>query len=202
MQKNQEAEEQYLELTLKKLQEQIKETNIKLQKIPSMYKNERLIENLTKQYANKLIFLEKTKDKPYFARIDFKNANDPNEEELYIGKTNITDEDNTEYKLEAYILSGEIIFIIKSNNFVLKCKKYTFDTFFNNLDGFEKQLLTLDTKPLYKNSFLTPIEGDLTYKYVYRDYVWPSIKTEFTVGDKKYEYGIIDISSQTYFKYF
>ncbi|MEE3343136.1 MAG: UvrD-helicase domain-containing protein [Bacilli bacterium] len=94
MQKNQETEEQYLELTLKKLQEQIIETNLKLQRIPSMYKNERLIENLTKQYASKLIFLKKTEDKPYFARIDFKNINDSKEEELYIGKTNITDEDN------------------------------------------------------------------------------------------------------------
>lgn len=94
MQKNLELEEQYLELTLKKLQEQIIETNLKLQRIPSMYKNERLIENLTKQYSNKLIFLKKTEDKPYFARIDFKNINDSKEEELYIGKTNITDEDN------------------------------------------------------------------------------------------------------------
>ena len=94
MQKNKKEEEQYLELALQKLQDQIKETNLKLEKIPSMYKNERLIENLTKQYASKLIFLKKTKDKPYFARIDFQHEKDSAEEELYIGKTNITDEDN------------------------------------------------------------------------------------------------------------
>ena len=94
MQKNKKEEEQYLELALQQLQDQIKETNLKLERIPSMYKNERLIENLTKQYASKLIFLEKTKDKPYFARIDFQHEKDSTEEELYIGKTNITDEDN------------------------------------------------------------------------------------------------------------
>ena len=94
MNKNKKEEEQYLKLTLKKVQEQIKDSFLKLERIPKMYKNERLIENLTKQYSDKVIFLEKTKDKPYFARIDFKNDEDSKEEELYIGKTNITDENN------------------------------------------------------------------------------------------------------------
>ena len=107
----------------------------------------------------------------------------------------ITDEENKEYKLEAYLLSGNVIFITKDTEFVLKCKKDNFVHFFNSLDGFEKQLLTLDTKPLYKNSFLTPIEGNLSYKYVYRDYVWPS------VFDEDLGYALIDITSDSYIGY-
>ena len=63
MNKNKKEEEQYLEVTLKKIQEQIKDSFRKLEKIPKMYKNERLIENLTKQYSDKVIFLEKTQYK-------------------------------------------------------------------------------------------------------------------------------------------
>jgi hypothetical protein len=55
--------------------------------------------------------------------------------------------------------------------------------------------LTLDSKPLYKNSFLTPIEGELVYKYVYRDYIWPSS------FDEELGYGHIDIVSDTYVGY-
>ena len=107
----------------------------------------------------------------------------------------ITTEDGTEHKLEAYILNGKIILITTSNQFDLKCKKNIFDKYFESLEGFEKQLLTLDSHPLYKNSFLTPIEGELVYKYVYRDYTWPS------TFDSELGYGHIDIVSDTYIGY-
>lgn len=106
--------------------------------------------------------------------------------------------------IEAWVINYEIIPLFKTDNLSncdIKPKKELLDNYFNEIDGFEKQLLTLDSKPLYKNSFLTAIEGELDYKYVYRDYTWPSTAVEFTVGGETFTYGIIDISSQTYVDY-
>ena len=100
--------------------------------------------------------------------------------------------------IEAWVINYEIIPLFKTDNLSncdIKPKKELLDNYFNEIDGFEKQLLTLDSKPLYKNSFLTAIEGELDYKYVYRDYTWPS-SYDIVNG-----YGYIDISSQTYIDY-
>lgn len=97
--------------------------------------------------------------------------------------------------VEAYIREGETIFLTKDKDLEIKPRKEMFDEYFRNLDGFERQLLTLSSKPVYKNSFLTPIEGELSYKYVYREYVWPS------TFDEELGYGHIDISSQSYVSY-
>jgi hypothetical protein len=105
---------------------------------------------------------------------------------------------NGEKLIEAYVINYEIVplYIIDNiPNCDIKPKKELLDNYFNEIDGFEKQLLTLDSKPLYKNSFLTAIEGELDYKYVYRDYTWPS-SYDIVNG-----YGYIDISSQTYIDY-
>lgn len=103
--------------------------------------------------------------------------------------------------IEAWVINYEIIPLSQLYKLEIKPKKELLDNYFNEIDGFEKQLLTLDSKPLYKNSFLTAIEGELDYKYVYRDYTWPSTAVEFTVGNETFTHGIIDISSQTYMDY-
>ena len=98
-------------------------------------------------------------------------------------------------EIEAYIINNETVVMTSDSNLVIKAKQEVFDEYFYNLDGFEKQLLTLTSKPVYKNSFLTPIEGELSYKYVYRDYTWPSSY------DDELGYGHIDITSQSYVTY-
>lgn len=102
---------------------------------------------------------------------------------------------NNSYEIEAYIYNDETILISNQPNLEIKPKKEVMDEYFNGLDGFEKQLLCLDSKPFYHNSFITPIETDLSYKYVYRDYTWPSVVDENT------GYAFIDISSNTYEDY-
>lgn len=69
----------------------------------------------------------------------------------------------------------DIIFLCKDNNIVIKPKNAVIEKYFDNLKGFEKQLLNRKTKPLYNNTFITPIEGENSIKYVKRNYKWPTI---------------------------
>ena len=102
---------------------------------------------------------------------------------------------NDSIELEAYIINNDPVLMTSTSSFVLRPKKELFEEYFDSLEGFEKQLLNLNTEPLYKNSFLTPVEGELEYKYVYRDYIWPSSMDE-TIG-----YAFIDITSESYVGY-
>ena len=97
--------------------------------------------------------------------------------------------------IEAYIIDNEVVCLTTNSNFIIRPKVKVFEEYFNNLDGFEKQLLTLNSKPVYRNSFLTPFEGETDYKYVYRDYTWPSISVD------GYPYSFIDIVSEGYTDY-
>ena len=90
-------------------------------------------------------------------------------------------------KLRGYKVKTDVVFLVDSNNIVIKPKQELIDKYFNTLEGFERQLLNTNSKPLYKNVFITPIEGKLNYKYVKREYIWPS---------NGY---CIDISSSSYF---
>jgi len=112
---------------------------------------------------------------------------------------------NDTYKFYGYIKDGEEVILTDNENAVITPKREMVDEFFSNLDGFEKQLLTLDSKPVYSNSFLTPIEGELTYKYVYRDYTWPSkeviYNTEEQNATEGITYHLIDIGSEVYAEY-
>ena len=78
--------------------------------------------------------------------------------------------------IEAYIYDGEIVPVVKGedNKIVIQPKKDYIESYFNSLQGFEKQLLTRKTKPLYSNTFITPIEYNLGYLYYKRTYTWPS----------------------------
>lgn len=88
-------EKEHLSSTINKFNEVIEYTNAKLNVLPKMYKNNPFqLEKLSKQYNDKLILLTKTENKPYFARIDFKNEKDGQIEKCYISKVGVTDEDN------------------------------------------------------------------------------------------------------------
>lgn len=78
--------------------------------------------------------------------------------------------------IEAYIYNGEIVPLVKAKykEIVIQPKNDYIENYFNNLQGFEKQLLTRKTKPLYSNTFITPIEYNLGYLYYKRTYTWPS----------------------------
>lgn len=98
----------------------------------------------------------------------------------------ITINENTENEIviEAYIYNGEIVPVVKAKDdeqeneilkgIVIQPKKDYIESYFNSLQGFEKQLLTRKTTPLYSNTFITPIEYNLGYLYYKRTYTWPS----------------------------
>ena len=83
---------------------------------------------------------------------------------------------NKNIVIEAYIYDGEIVPLVneKDKGIVIQPKKEVIENYFNNLQGFEKQLLTRKTTPLYSNMFVTPIEYNLGYLYYKRTYTWPS----------------------------
>ena len=95
---------------------------------------------------------------------------------------------NNDVVIEGYIYDGEIVPLVKTKDkeIIIQPKEEIIENYFNNLQGFEKQLLTRKTKPLYSNMFVTPIEYNLGYLYYKRTYTWPS---------KGY---CIDITSTTY----
>ena len=95
MYKNLEEEKKYLSQTLNRFQEIISSTEQKLQVLPRIYKdNPALLNSLLFQYHKRLSMLNKTKKKPYFARIDFQSAEDHNTVECYIGKVGVQDDDH------------------------------------------------------------------------------------------------------------
>ena len=93
---------------------------------------------------------------------------------------------NTE--IRGLYINGVVIFVTDISNagMVIRPKQEIIDEYFNDLEGFEWQLLNRNTTPLYKNSFLTPIEGVRGRKYVYRDYIWPSVGYQIDISSPSY----------------
>lgn len=78
MYKSFEEEKEYLKNTLDRFDDIISDTELKLKALPRMYgDNPALLSNLMSGLEHRYALLKKTKNKPYFARIDFKD----NEEE-------------------------------------------------------------------------------------------------------------------------
>ena len=117
-------------------------------------------------------------DSVFLNRCDEFQRNVLYSEESNIGKNQavytVTINDNI--LIEGYIYDGEVIPLVrnKDKNLVIQPKEEIIETYFNGLKGFEKQLLTRKTKPLYTNKFITPIEYNLGYLYYNRTYTWPS----------------------------
>lgn len=95
MEKNYQEEKEYLEATLCKFNDVISYTQAKLDALPRLYKDDEVLrQELSFQYGNRLVMLRKTENKPYFARINFKDEQEDEVEECYIGKVGVFDEDN------------------------------------------------------------------------------------------------------------
>ena len=117
-------------------------------------------------------------DSVFLNRCDEFQRNVLYSEESNIGKNQAvyTVKINNDIIIEGYIYDGEVIPLVrnKDKNLVIQPKEEIIETYFNGLKGFEKQLLTRKTKPLYTNKFITPIEYNLGYLYYNRTYTWPS----------------------------
>ena len=136
------------------------------------------------QYDNELRFLSYSWQKyevngqPITSYVisDWKGDLDcPQNDQYYIKKEPVvTVKINDNIVLNGYMLDRDIIFCYEGQDLVIQPKKEIIETYFNGLKGFEKQLLTRKTKPLYTNKFITPIEYNLGYLYYNRTYTWPS----------------------------
>lgn len=102
---------------------------------------------------------------------------------------NFVVESGKSFEVIGYRYGNDMIFLSR-NQFVLKPNDDVIENYFDNLKGFEKQLLTRKSKPLYTNTFVTPIENNERYYYVKRVYSWPTI----------FNY-CIDITSTSYTSY-
>lgn len=137
-----------------------------------------------RQYDNELRFLSyswqkyKVNGQPITSYVisDWKGDLDcPQNDQYYIKKAPVvTVTINGNIVLQGYMLDRDIIFCYEGQDLVIQPKKEIIETYFNGLKGFEKQLLTRKTKPLYTNKFITPIEYNLGYLYYNRTYTWPS----------------------------
>ena len=136
------------------------------------------------QYDNELRFLSSSWQKyevngqpiTKYVISDWKGDLDcPQNDQYYIKKAPVvTVTINDKIVLQGYMLDRDIIFCYEGQDLVIQPKEEIIETYFNGLKGFEKQLLTRKTKPLYTNKFITPIEYNLGYLYYNRTYTWPS----------------------------
>ena len=87
-----ELEKKHLDWTLGEYDEIISDTDLKIQNLPNFYKNDydKMMEEKARLLGKRGV-IEKSKDKPYFARIDFKNDKDT--DVCYIGKVGVTNFD-------------------------------------------------------------------------------------------------------------
>lgn len=104
----------------------------------------------------------------------------------YLYETLVTITINNGVTIRGLYINGTIIFVTDNQSIVIKPKQEIIDEYFRELRGFERQLLNRSSKPLYKNKFITPIEGTRGVKYVYRDYIWPSDGYQIDIESPSY----------------
>jgi hypothetical protein len=110
-------------------------------------------------------------------------------------KTIVTIRINGSLTIRGIYIDGDIIFVSDSTNFTIQPKQGIIDDYFKGLKGFERQLLNRESKPLYKNSFITPIEGKKGVKYVLRDYTWPSNGYQIDILSPSYNAFVSSLAS-------
>lgn len=94
-------EKENLKNIVEKYEEVMEYYNLRLEAIPKLYPTSPImIDNFTKMYSNKLKLMDKSINKPYFARIDFQRDGEPKTEQLYIGKVGVMDEDNNNITID------------------------------------------------------------------------------------------------------
>ena len=94
-------EKENLKNIVKKYEEVMEYYNLRLEAIPKLYPTSpMMIDSFTKMYSNKLKLMDKSINKPYFARIDFQRDGEPQTEQLYIGKVGVMDEENNNITID------------------------------------------------------------------------------------------------------
>lgn len=104
----------------------------------------------------------------------------------HLYETLVTITINNGATIRGLYINSTIIFVTDDQSIVIKPKQEIIDEYFRELRGFERQLLNRSSKPLYKNKFITPIEGTRGVKYVYRDYIWPSDGYQIDIESPSY----------------
>lgn len=94
MKKIENYEIERLKYVLNLVKEEIEKNNRMYSRMLENTEDEEVIYNMSRTYSTKIRNLEKSLLVPYFARIDFKADDEEKTEKLYIGKTNIFNEDS------------------------------------------------------------------------------------------------------------
>ena len=90
-----EIEKLKLDSILVSYDEIIEDLKLRNKSLPLKYKdNPDLLYSFSKLYTLKLELMKKCRNKPYFARIDFKSKDDLKIEKCYLGKVGVSDDDN------------------------------------------------------------------------------------------------------------
>ena len=88
-------EKEILQEIIEKYKDIMEYYGLRIEAIPKIYmNNELMIKNAIEMYSEKLRLMEKSIDRPYFARLDFARDGETKLEKLYIGKVGVMDEDN------------------------------------------------------------------------------------------------------------
>ncbi len=96
-----EKEKQYLKDVITRFSHLIEEYEIQIDKLPSQYKEDPyLLEHFLIMYSNKVKLLKKTKDKPYFARIDFKVDGENKINKYYLSKVGVEDKNSNQMTID------------------------------------------------------------------------------------------------------
>lgn len=94
-------ERENLKNIIEKYEEVMEYYNLRIDAIPRIYMNNpTMIKNSIEMYSEKLRLMEKSVDKPYFARLDFAGDGETKVEKLYIGKVGVMDEDNNNITID------------------------------------------------------------------------------------------------------
>lgn len=92
------------------------------------------------------------------------------------GTPNTSSSSGTSYgvTLYGYRVGSNILFATRDRNFIIQPLNDVIEDYFDGLTGFEKQLLTRKTNPLYRNNFVTPVETEEGFVMQKQKYIWPS----------------------------
>ena len=94
-------EKENLQSIIEKYREIMQYYNLRLEAIPRIYMNNpTMIKNSIEMYSEKIRLMEKSINKPYFARLDFARDGETKVETLYIGKVGVMDEENNNITID------------------------------------------------------------------------------------------------------
>lgn len=103
-----------------------------------------------------------------------------------IATIRIATEENV-YFVYAYRINGIVYYACAYEGFSIEPKQELIESYFNNIDGLTKKLLSKDRVPLYTARLSTPYETmSGMYLFTDRDYTWPSDGYCIDIGSPSY----------------